>query len=306
MEKKTKYILVGLGVVAVGTGAYVLYHIQNKKRKNTTQEFEKAINTNSVTLPATTPSYLPSKPSSSNSASSGFPLKKGSKGTLVTNLQNALIKKYGSAILPRYGADGDFGSETYNALASKGLPTTVDEDAFTKIVLGSGTSSDSTISTYSSGSSNSQIATNLHTAIGRDDFSEVLSEIRKIKSVTAYSAVNNIFKQTRIGLVRKTIVTALLDQFISSSEKKSLNQEFYRIGLKYDGSKWSLSGFSAVIDRLITIKPTHVWDENGRTLNVPKATILGEYLDANNGVTEFETLDGRRLFVPTQSISYAS
>lgn len=305
MEKKTKYILIGLGVVAVGTGAYVYYQIQKKKRENATKEFENAINTNSVTLPTNTPSYTPSKPkpSSSSSGSSGFPLKKGSRGTLVTNLQNALIKKYGAAILPKYGADGGFGSETYNALVSKGLPTVIDEDAFTKIVLGGGSVSSGATSSSSGSGSSSQIASNIHSAIGQDDFSAVLTELKKIKSVSSYTAVNTVFKQTRIGLVRKTLVTALLDQFTASSEKKSLNQEFYRMGLKYDGSKWSLSG---IVDRLVTIEPTRVWDESGRTLNVPKATILGEYLDANDGVTEFETLDGRRLFVPTHSIKYTA
>jgi hypothetical protein len=37
---------------------------------------------------------------------------------------------------------------------------------------------------------------------------------------------------------------------------------------------------------------------------IPKGTIIGEYLDANNGVTEVETLDGKRLFIKTTSISY--
>lgn len=304
MEKKTKYVLIGLGVVAVGTGAYVYYQIQKKKRENATKEFEKAINTSSATLPSTT--TTPSKkPSTSSSYTSGFPLKKGSKGTLVSNLQNALIKKYGTGILPKYGADGVFGSETYNALLSKGLTTVVDEDTFTKIVLSSGTSSSGS-QFDSSGSNNSQIASTLHLAISEDDFSAVITQLKKIKSVSSYTSVNTLFKETRIGFVRKTIVTALLDQFTSSSEKKSLNEEFYRIGLKYDGSKWSLSGLSGIINRLVTIEPTRVWDDNGRTLNIPTATILGEYLDANDGVTEFETLDGRRLFVPTQSISYAS
>ena len=32
MEKKTKYIMLGLGVVALGTGAYV-YYLQKKKKK---------------------------------------------------------------------------------------------------------------------------------------------------------------------------------------------------------------------------------------------------------------------------------
>ena len=106
-------------------------------------------------------------------------------------------------------------------------------------------------------------------------------------------------------MVRKTLVTALLSRFNSSTKKKQINAELYRIGLKYDGTQWALSGiYGVAIDQLITIKPTHIWDDDGRKMNVPTATILGEYLDANNGVTEFETLDRRRLFVKTTSISY--
>jgi hypothetical protein len=130
--------------------------------------------------------------------------------------------------------------------------------------------------------------------------------LKQIKNVSGYTAVNTIFKKTRINFVRKTLVTALLDRFNSSSKKKQINAELYRIGLKYDGSQWALSGFYGLgIDQLITIEPTHIWDDEGRKMNVPIATILGEYLDANNGVTEFETLDRRRLFVKTTSISYA-
>lgn len=45
-------------------------------------------------------------------STSEFPLKKGSKGALVQRLQLAL----GSNKLPKFGADGDFGTETQNAL----------------------------------------------------------------------------------------------------------------------------------------------------------------------------------------------
>ena len=304
MEKKTKYILIGLGVVAVGTGAYIFYQQRKKKQANTQRDFESAINNNTLPLPTTT--SLPSKPSSSGSSSSGFPLKKGSKGTLVTSLQKALIKKYGASILPKWGADGFFGSETVNALISKGLPTSVDSDTFTSIVLSSGSSS---------GSSNapdvladdtaSAISNKLHKGIAAKDGGIVLPALRKIRDVNHYKEVSTIFKQTKIGWVSKTIVTALLDAFKLASNRKKINEQFYRIGLKYDGSKWSLSGFLGVIDQLVTIQPTYVWNDAGHKLQVPKDTILGEYLDANNGVTEFETLDGRRLFVNTNQIRYA-
>ena len=46
-----------------------------------------------------------------------FPLKKGSKGENVKDLQE-LILKINNKLLPRYGDDGDFGSETEAAVVS--------------------------------------------------------------------------------------------------------------------------------------------------------------------------------------------
>ena len=54
-----------------------------------------------------------------------FPLKKGSKGELVKQLQLAL----GVDKLPRFGADGDFGTETLNALKAATGKTQVDSQA---------------------------------------------------------------------------------------------------------------------------------------------------------------------------------
>ena len=56
---------------------------------------------------------------------STFPLKKGSKGALVKNLQLAL----GVDKLPKFGADGDFGTETLNALKAATGKTQVDSQA---------------------------------------------------------------------------------------------------------------------------------------------------------------------------------
>lgn len=44
-----------------------------------------------------------------------FPIKKGDRGNNVRNLQ-LLLLKYDNKILPKFGADADFGSETENAL----------------------------------------------------------------------------------------------------------------------------------------------------------------------------------------------
>src|SRR5688572_2802680 len=59
-----------------------------------------------------------------------FPLKKGSKGNEVRLLQEAMMEKYGKHILPTYGADSDFGTETINALKKLGLPIIINETTF--------------------------------------------------------------------------------------------------------------------------------------------------------------------------------
>ena len=69
-----------------------------------------------------------------------FPLKKGSKGNRVTQLQNAIVKKFGASALPKYGVDGMFGNEVAAALVRAKMPTTIDQATFTKIVGASGLS----------------------------------------------------------------------------------------------------------------------------------------------------------------------
>lgn len=293
---KGKYILIGLGVVAVAGTAYYFATRKPKGGVRDITSFD-PVDDFSTTI------SIPSTSSSSKGSSSGFPLKKGSRGDLVKNLQQALIKKYGSSILPRYGADGDFGGELHSALISKGLPTKIGAGDFTKIVttanaVSTGTTSKKRITP-------SLVASNLRLAILDDDFSKANTWLSKMKTVKNYSAVSTEFKKKRIDGVRKTVVNALLTKFWSTSEKKKLNAHFYRMGLKYNGSQWSLSGLGQVLcDQIKSIQNVSVWDDSGRKIKVPKGTILGEFLDAQNNVTKFKTLDGKVLFTSTKSICY--
>ena len=67
-------------------------------------------------------------------------LKKGDKGEAVKRMQELLLKE--GYHLPKYGADGDFGGETFTALrqfqADHGLPVTGVYDAATEKVLTAG------------------------------------------------------------------------------------------------------------------------------------------------------------------------
>ncbi len=64
-----------------------------------------------------------------------------------------------------------------------------------------------------------------------------------MQSVDDYTSANEVFKQNRINGVRQTIVNGLLNIFTNDTQKQQIKFEFLRIGLQFDGNKWSLSGF---------------------------------------------------------------
>lgn len=106
--KTTQKILIGL---PIAVGLVLIIRQLTKKPKET---------------PAPTPSDEPiftGGGTPSPSSNDSFPLKKGSKGYNVTRLQTAL-KKLNASALPRYGVDGDFGSETESALKAQTGKTT--------------------------------------------------------------------------------------------------------------------------------------------------------------------------------------
>lgn len=72
-----------------------------------------------------------------SSSSCNFPLKKGSKNSCVKQLQQTLINSFGSKILPKYGADSDWGSETEKAVKEKlNISSIKDADELAKIIAG--------------------------------------------------------------------------------------------------------------------------------------------------------------------------
>lgn len=295
-QKKNKLILLGLGVVAVGTGGYFIFkHLEAKKNRIKSTNFEQ-INF----LPESVTTNLPN---TSTVSPSGFPLKRGSRGALVKQIQQALINKYGSNILPRFGADGDFGSETEKALRLKNLPINISPEAYSSILRNGGNQSNKG-GVQNSLNNKKLIAKGLHVGITRDNFQLALTELKKIKSVPAYLSVSNIFKLVRINGVRKTIVNALLTRFSSSHEKKLLNAQFSKIGLKFNGSRWSLNGLNSISSQVISTKPCEVWNVYGESMKVASDTILGEFLSTGNGITEFSTIDDQILFTKTNCIKF--
>ena len=121
---KRKTILIGLGILGTGVAGFLGWHYWKNKKKANQEEDTRSITDSSGGGSIAMPS----------AKNDDFPLKRGSKGNRVTQLQNALVKKYGAWILPKYGADGMFGKEMEAALVRAKMPTVINESTYSKLV----------------------------------------------------------------------------------------------------------------------------------------------------------------------------
>lgn len=238
-SRTKKVVLFGLGTLALGTLAF--FGFKHFKKKNNDED--QTIDDMDSKTPVQNTTY--NKPRTglpSPGIGDAFPLRIGSKGDKVRSLQQALIRTYGAGILARFGADGQFGTELQTALRSKGYGVPLQEAEFKKIVeekketptnLPPLVAFDPTA-----------IAKGIYTAIIAKDFNATITLLKAIKSTTDYSLVSEQLKNSyRIAGVRQTLVNATLSTFTGSSQKLKIQDAFKSMGLKYDGSKWTLSGF---------------------------------------------------------------
>lgn len=293
--KPAKIFLYALGVVAFGGGAYLVYDRLRRKSVtvyNNTQEIPDIIINNNV----------PAIPTSSGvvSARTGtFPLKRGSTGTYVTALQQALAKIIGLETMNANGGiDGQFGPGTANALKIAGYGDTINESIFNQIVNKANTGN----ATFDP----NIVAQNLYRSAQAKNLADVIAALKQIRNVSEYSAVNDYYKS--IPIISKTIVNDLLSYAFADNAwaKEEIKNEFIRIGLKVnDAGVWSLQGIRLYKD-LITLRPTVVIDAYNHRITVPRNTILGDEIKVANGTTWFRTVDSGILRVPTQDVKYAT
>jgi hypothetical protein len=221
-------------------------------------------------------------------ASDGFPLKRGSKGDKVKALQEALIEKFGKTIMPRYGADGFFGAEMVAALRKLKLPASISETTYNVLVQGH-------VSTKTTS------AQKLYEAATKSDFKTALALLKTIKSKDDYQAVGNEFKNYRINGVRQTLVNGMLNSFTKDEQKQAIRFEFIRMGLQYDGNKWSLSGLGGL--PVITTEETTVWLNANNGVKVPNRMVLGNEVSRKLDYTLFEN-NGKYFLVQSKYIKY--
>ena len=311
-----QYLMYGLGAGALLGGGYLLYNYLQDRQ---------AMQQANPLLPSSLPS-VPRLvlPSSASSGSSGFPLKRGSKGELVRLLQQALLNQGGAAadairrtsMRSNGSPDGVFGGGTETALRAAGLPTVINQSTFQQAV---GNSSQRT-----SGVVNGQTtAQELIQAANSRNLFTTLSALQKISDVSGYVAVSNSFKASRILGVRVTsLVNGLLSVAFKTNEpgKVKIRAEFRRMGLQQDSrGVWRIPGLGALhsaqdwhqyqddrnlLNLAITRKPTVLKLGSG-DYQVPALdpnTVVGYVTREHRGITQLVTKDGQTVYAPSQNL----
>lgn len=100
------------------------------------------------------------------------------------------------------------------------------------------------------------------------------------------------------SLAKKVVISSF------SFKKVPISAQLYRIGLKWRNEQWALAGPGLFANELVTIRKAKIWDNRGYYLIVPAGTIIGSFVMAKNGLTQFRTIDNRNLFVETTALKY--
>lgn len=278
---KKKLLLVSTGLLTTGLLSYFGWQYWKKKKEDTNVDAGNDENSSQNESPSEP--VPPLKPI----ANDGFPLKKGSKGANVKLFQQSLIAKYGKSIMPKYGADGDFGSEMVAALKKVGLPETIDETTFNVFVKGSSPDP-------------ANVAQQFYDALNKQDLNTTLNLLKKLRNPADYKAVSDKFTELRLKGTRQTLVNGLMSSFPDDRIKQMISLQLTKIGLKYDGNKWSLSGFDGV-RQIITICPSKVWRTPNECVDVPAKMVLGTHIAKRGGYILFEN-DNQHFIVPSKHV----
>ena len=300
----SKIVLTTLTIGAAGVVGYLGLQLWKKHKQSKAANLDNELDkiqpnpVKEIKLPPVQPvnpnPYTPPKDTTHTTSSSrndDFPLKKGSKGDAVRQLQQGLIDKYGASILPKYGADGDFGSETQAALKKKGLPSIVTESVFNVITQGGD----------GGGSGNLDLAEQLHKAAESKSFSSAISLLKKMSSKDQYQQVSNSFMQLRLNGVRQTLVNGMLSSFHDESQKNQIRMEFIRMGLQYRNNKFSLSGFDG--KPLVTKVAATVWVSPTESVQVPAQMVIGNEVTTRLDYTLFEN-NSKYYLIKTETVKY--
>lgn len=291
---KGKIVLISIGVLGLGAAGLFALH---KIRQKPTEVIDNS-GLEDFTAPKPTPKIShTSHSSTSSNTNTGFPIKRGNKGEKVKAIQQVLANK---GLLAASDVIGQYGPKTEAALVKAGYSTTIDETLFNTIT-GKTVTPSVAPPTLPQPIDPSKFAQSLYASVISKNFTAAMSVLKLMKTTADYTAVSDKFKTYFINGVRKTLVNGMLDAFTSIDQKSEIKQSFQNMGLKYDGSKFSLSGITA--RGIITKTKTTVYDEALCGIPVPANTILGTEAGRRGSYTQFKN-KGRYFLVPTQNINY--
>lgn len=237
---------------------------------------------------ATTPPPAPDPAKTTPADTPAFPLVKGSKGDKVKNVQEALIRKYGKPALPKDGANGVFGAELEAALKKLNLPDKINETLYHVLVQ------PVQLDFYNT-------ARLLNSAANSKNHANAIKILKTLKSVEDYKNVNKFFLSFFTNGVRQKLVGGMLGAFKTEAQKDSIRFEFTRMGLKYDGNKWSLSGLDDSAPTLITTGETRVWRNSTTSVPVPANMVLGRLVVKRGDHTVFEN-EGLKFLIESRFV----
>jgi hypothetical protein len=90
-----------------------------------------------------------------------------------------------------------------------------------------------------------------------------------------------------------------LSSFSDEKQKQAIRLQFTRMGLSYNGKKWSLSGWDR--SSLMTVCAAFVWASPTTAIMVPSNMVLGKEVTTRGAHTLFEN-NGQHFLVKTNSI----
>ncbi len=238
---------------------------------------------------ASTPPPAPDPAKTTPPPPPAFPLVKGSTGEKVRKVQEALIRKYGKPTLPKDGANGVFGAELEAALKKLSLPEKINETLYNVLVQ------PVQLDFYNT-------ARLLNVAANSKNHANAIKVLKTLNSVEDYKNVNKFFLSFFTNGVRQKLVGGMLGAFKTEKEKDSIRFEFTRMGLKYDGTKWSLSGLDDTAPNLITTGATRVWRNSNTSVPVPANMVLGRLVVRRGDHTVFEN-EGLKFLIESRFVT---